>query len=346
MSDSQERRTLVTTSEVDNSSQTQVEAQTRTSDESSGLTNCFVCAKCRYPLCAVDDIINEPFECWKQAVYSYELDIGDREVWCYSATNTHDYRFDVARIKPPRGMQISYVGAPTDEHSWFPGFEWRMAHCGACKTHLGWGFSRPEGSDPNQQEQAEDSESSQAKDEMSVPTEVGNPHNTSMSSSGEDDDTSVDEIQGHQEQQEVDVRMETMSANTRFATVEFVGLVLTKMVSVELSESQLADFGRKVADIESHRPLFLEHMRNVFDLINRLPMVASAHVFSEIQGMEADPFLQTNSGALVERIETLVQQTSGLSESENTNDAQVQLRNFQSWIEDSESGDSSDDAAN
>jgi hypothetical protein len=30
-----------------------------------------------------------------------------------------------------------------DEHSaysWFPGYAWQIAHCGACEAHLGWGF--------------------------------------------------------------------------------------------------------------------------------------------------------------------------------------------------------------
>jgi hypothetical protein len=32
-------------------------------------------------------------------------------------------------------------GEPTDEHSWFRGCAWQLAHCGRCGVHLGWLFS-------------------------------------------------------------------------------------------------------------------------------------------------------------------------------------------------------------
>lgn len=32
------------------------------------------------------------------------------------------------------------VGPPTAEESWFPGYRWEIAGCGACHTHLGWAF--------------------------------------------------------------------------------------------------------------------------------------------------------------------------------------------------------------
>ena len=32
------------------------------------------------------------------------------------------------------------LGPATDEHTWFPGFQWRIALCRNCQTHLGWGF--------------------------------------------------------------------------------------------------------------------------------------------------------------------------------------------------------------
>jgi hypothetical protein len=31
-------------------------------------------------------------------------------------------------------------GTATYVHTWFSGYAWRFAHCGACGTHLGWWF--------------------------------------------------------------------------------------------------------------------------------------------------------------------------------------------------------------
>eukprot|EP00040_Diaphanoeca_grandis_P026265 m.146928 g.146928 ORF g.146928 m.146928 type:complete len:271 (+) comp30507_c1_seq3:64-876(+) len=105
--------------------------------------NLLVCSACRYPICSGVEIISDRFTSWEKAVYSYQLDLLDLDdVWCYSATNTHDYRFDVTRIKPPPQGRVVYIGTPTDEYTWFPGFDWRMCHCGACGCHLGWGFSK------------------------------------------------------------------------------------------------------------------------------------------------------------------------------------------------------------
>lgn len=33
-----------------------------------------------------------------------------------------------------------HEGAPTEHYSWFPGYTWRVAVCGGCRAHLGWGF--------------------------------------------------------------------------------------------------------------------------------------------------------------------------------------------------------------
>ena len=33
------------------------------------------------------------------------------------------------------------AGAPTDDFTWFRGYEWQFAGCQGCATHLGWQFS-------------------------------------------------------------------------------------------------------------------------------------------------------------------------------------------------------------
>lgn len=35
---------------------------------------------------------------------------------------------------------LAYLGPTETAFSWFPGFTWQLASCGACRTHLGWIF--------------------------------------------------------------------------------------------------------------------------------------------------------------------------------------------------------------
>lgn len=37
------------------------------------------------------------------------------------------------------------VGPSSEEFTWFPGFDWRVAICRGCLTHLGWHFAAPSG---------------------------------------------------------------------------------------------------------------------------------------------------------------------------------------------------------
>jgi len=101
-----------------------------------------ICASCRHLVLGAVDVIEEKAETWKEAVYPYELSVCDRDCWCYSATNPGDVRFDVVRALPT-AEGVVLKSAPVPEHSWFPGYAWRMAHCRSCRGHLGWGFCAP-----------------------------------------------------------------------------------------------------------------------------------------------------------------------------------------------------------
>lgn len=49
-----------------------------------------------------------------------------------------DYRVGCFRDAPGcRG-----VGDASDVWTWFPGYAWRIALCGACAVHVGWTFAR------------------------------------------------------------------------------------------------------------------------------------------------------------------------------------------------------------
>ena len=36
------------------------------------------------------------------------------------------------------------IGEPTDEHTWFPGYQWQIVLCQSCQLQLGWLFSNSE----------------------------------------------------------------------------------------------------------------------------------------------------------------------------------------------------------
>eukprot|EP00747_Dinoflagellata_sp_TGD_P020540 gnl/TRDRNA2_/TRDRNA2_127885_c0_seq2.p1 gnl/TRDRNA2_/TRDRNA2_127885_c0~~gnl/TRDRNA2_/TRDRNA2_127885_c0_seq2.p1 ORF type:complete len:314 (-),score=40.37 gnl/TRDRNA2_/TRDRNA2_127885_c0_seq2:358-1299(-) len=106
-----------------------------------------VCAGCEFPLCSEAEISEEKFETWQNVTYTYELCGGlfDRDVWCYSATNAYDHRFDVIRTLPTaENRSVFCRERPTSEFSWFPGFSWSICHCRQCLEHVGWAFSPEE----------------------------------------------------------------------------------------------------------------------------------------------------------------------------------------------------------
>lgn len=53
--------------------------------------------------------------------------------------NPHGLVFHIRCLRTARGARA--VGAPTTDHTWFAGYGWRIALCGGCGVHLGWGFS-------------------------------------------------------------------------------------------------------------------------------------------------------------------------------------------------------------
>lgn len=56
----------------------------------------------------------------------------------HTFTNPHGFVFHIGCFRNARGC--APVGTPTLEHTWFPGYAWRIALCASCETHLGWGF--------------------------------------------------------------------------------------------------------------------------------------------------------------------------------------------------------------
>jgi len=71
--------------------------------------------------------------------------------WCWqTSVGGHHHRFT-----NPLGLSFHircfefapgtrFVGTPTEDHTWFTGYGWAIAHCASCHTHLGWYFTESE----------------------------------------------------------------------------------------------------------------------------------------------------------------------------------------------------------
>ena len=44
--------------------------------------------------------------------------------------------FQIGCFRDAEGCVV--YGDPTQDHTWFPGFDWSFAHCNQCNRHLGW----------------------------------------------------------------------------------------------------------------------------------------------------------------------------------------------------------------
>jgi hypothetical protein len=56
----------------------------------------------------------------------------------HTRLNPFGYVHDFGCFAPAEGCAT--VGPSTEEHTWFPGYAWTMARCGACGAHVGWRF--------------------------------------------------------------------------------------------------------------------------------------------------------------------------------------------------------------
>jgi hypothetical protein len=56
--------------------------------------------------------------------------------------NPYGIIFQIGCFRQARGC--GYQGPAISEFSWFPGYNWRIALCSSCLTHLGWLYSAPD----------------------------------------------------------------------------------------------------------------------------------------------------------------------------------------------------------
>jgi hypothetical protein len=61
----------------------------------------------------------------------------------HTFANPHGIVFEIGCFRNAPGC--GYIGAATDEFTWFAGHRWRVCVCAACLSHLGWLFAAPSG---------------------------------------------------------------------------------------------------------------------------------------------------------------------------------------------------------
>jgi hypothetical protein len=59
----------------------------------------------------------------------------------HTFANPNGIVFEIGCFRSAGGCK--YAGAPTGEFTWFPGWDWRIAVCGKCLSHLGWLYVSP-----------------------------------------------------------------------------------------------------------------------------------------------------------------------------------------------------------
>ena len=52
--------------------------------------------------------------------------------------NPHGFVHDTLTVS--KVLNALFIGKPTSEHSWFPGYKWTIMNCAHCRGHLGWKF--------------------------------------------------------------------------------------------------------------------------------------------------------------------------------------------------------------
>jgi hypothetical protein len=61
----------------------------------------------------------------------------------HTFANPHGIVYEIGCFSSAIGC--GYSGPPTFEFTWFKGYQWRIAVCAACLTHLGWLFTSSSG---------------------------------------------------------------------------------------------------------------------------------------------------------------------------------------------------------
>lgn len=91
-----------------------------TDREESRAENRLLCAACGHPITRT----------------SWRIVVGGAHQ--HRFTNPYGRVFHIGCFAEAPGC--TQIGEPTEEATWYNGFRWRIALCGNCQTHVGWGF--------------------------------------------------------------------------------------------------------------------------------------------------------------------------------------------------------------
>jgi hypothetical protein len=94
------------------------EVEDKTIDEDEDI---IVCRQCNLPITRPAERIN------KDGAHRHTF------------ANPHGIVYEIGCFRTAIGC--GYTGPASDEFTWFKGYDWRIAVCRACLTHLGWLFS-------------------------------------------------------------------------------------------------------------------------------------------------------------------------------------------------------------
>lgn len=90
-------------------------------EDAAGRASRLYCARCRHAITRTDERISVN---------------GQHD---HSFVNPYGLQFHIGCFR--RAPGCAAVGGATAEHTWFPGYAWRVAVCGRCDGHLGWMYT-------------------------------------------------------------------------------------------------------------------------------------------------------------------------------------------------------------
>ena len=78
----------------------------------------------------------------KQHITDIDLTISINGAYTHTFMNPAGYVYTINCYQAATCCVI--FGEPTDEHTWFPGYQWQIVLCQSCQIQLGWLFSNSE----------------------------------------------------------------------------------------------------------------------------------------------------------------------------------------------------------